>query len=76
MDPEEARRIAAHQRQRFNQLVDIFDVEQPDDVIDRLRQVVAAAKLRAGDVVLDVGTGVGVLIPLIASYRPSVILVV
>ena len=74
MKPEEALRIAAHQRQRFNQLVETFDVAQPDAVIDRLRQIVAAAELQTGDVVLDVGTGVGVLIPLIESYCPSVIL--
>jgi ubiquinone/menaquinone biosynthesis C-methylase UbiE len=72
MDSEEALRIAAHQRQRFNQLVDKFDVPQPVDVVDRLRQIVAAAELQAGDVVLDVGTGVGVLVPLIESSCASV----
>jgi hypothetical protein len=55
MKPEEALRITAHQRQRFNQLVETFDVAQPDAVIDRLRQIVAAAELQTGDVVLDVG---------------------
>jgi ubiquinone/menaquinone biosynthesis C-methylase UbiE len=49
-------------------------VAQPEDVIDRLREIVAAAELCAGEVVLDVGTGVGVLVPLIAGYRPSLIL--
>ncbi|MGA8877187.1 MAG: class I SAM-dependent methyltransferase, partial [Candidatus Korobacteraceae bacterium] len=32
------------------------------------------AELRPGAVVLDVGTGVGVLIPLIQSYQPSTVL--
>jgi ubiquinone/menaquinone biosynthesis C-methylase UbiE len=73
MDPEGVRRIATHQRQRFNQLVDTFDVAQPADVMDRLRQIVAVAELRAREAVLDVGTGVGVLIPLIDSCHPSVI---
>lgn len=66
--------MAAHQRRRFNELVDLFDTPQPPDVMERLGQIVSAARLRRGETVLDVGTGVGVLIPLIKSHRPSVIL--
>ena len=73
MRPEERRQVAAHQRRRFNELVDAFDTPQPQEVMGRLEQIVAAARLRLGEAVLDVGTGVGVLIPLIKSYRPAVI---
>ena len=74
MLPEEARRIAADQRRQFNQLANVFDAPQPAAVMERLGQAVAAAGLRPGDAVLDVGTGTGVLIPLIGAYQPSLIL--
>ena len=74
MLPEEARRIADYQRHRFNQLVDAFDRPQPLEVMARLREIVSSAGLRSGEAVLDVGTGVGVLIPLIQSYQPAVVL--
>jgi len=73
MLPEEAR-IADHQRRRFNELVDVFDRPQPPEVMARLREIVSSAGLRSGEVVLDVGTGVGVLIPLIQSYQPAAVL--
>jgi len=66
--------IAAHQREYFNRLADVFDVPQPEAVMDRLRRIVAASGLHRDDVVLDVGTGAGVLLPLIQSYRPSLVL--
>src|SRR5208283_4399270 len=71
MLPEEARAVAEHQRRRFNELVDIFDRPQPPEVMARLREIVASAELRPRAVVLDVGTGDGVLIPLIQSCQPS-----
>ena len=71
---EEAKAIAEHQRRRFNELVDAFDRPQPPEVMARLREIVASAELRPGAVVLDVGTGTGVLIPLIQSYQPSTVL--
>jgi ubiquinone/menaquinone biosynthesis C-methylase UbiE len=66
--------IAAHQRRYFNRLVDLFDSPQPEAVMDRLKEVVAAAQLQPGEVVLDVGAGAGVLHPLIWPYRPAVLL--
>jgi hypothetical protein len=66
---EEGKAIAEHQRRRFNELVDVFDRPQPAEVMARLWEIVASAELRPGAVVLDVGTGAGVLIPLIQSYR-------
>ncbi len=74
MLPEEAKAIAEHQRRRFNELVDVFDRSQPPEVNARLWEIVAAAELRPGVVVLDVGTGTGVLIPLIQFYQPSKVL--
>jgi len=71
---EEAKAVAEHQRRRFNELVEVFDRPQPPEVMARLREIVASAELRSGAVVLDVGTGTGVLIPLIQSYRPSAVL--
>jgi len=66
--------VAAHQRRRFNELVDVFDTPQPPDVMERLDEIVSAGGLCHGEVVLDVGSGVGVLVPLIKLYHPSVIL--
>ena len=74
MLPEEAKAIAEHQRRRFNELVDVFDRPQPAEVMARLWEIVASAELRPVAAVLDVGTGAGVLIPLIQSYRPSTVL--
>lgn len=74
MSPERVLRIAEEQRRRFNELVDVFDTPQPAEVMARLAGVVAAARLSPREVVLDVGTGAGVLIPLIANYHPSAIL--
>jgi SAM-dependent methyltransferase len=74
MSAERAFEIAEDQRRRFNELVDVFDTPQPPEVMARLAEIVATARLLPGEVVLDVGTGAGVLIPLIESYHPSAIL--
>jgi len=52
----------------------VFDRPQPPEVMARLREIVASAQLSPGAVVLDVGTGVGVLVPLIQSYQPAAVL--
>ena len=63
--------MSLSQRQYFNNRVDEFDIPQAVPVLDRLRNIVGEAGLQAGEVVLDVGTGVGVLISLIQSFRPA-----
>ena len=45
----------------------------PEGVPERLKRIVASGKVVAGDVVLDVGTGTGILIPLIQEHGPEAI---
>jgi cyclopropane fatty-acyl-phospholipid synthase-like methyltransferase len=45
----------------------------PEGVPERLKRIVASARLVKGDAVLDVGTGTGILVPLIQAYEPEVI---
>ena len=72
---EEIIHINEKQRQVFDELYYRFLEPQPPDVLERLGRVVRAAGLAWGDTVLDVGTGVGVLIPLIQHHRPGYIVV-
>jgi len=59
------------QRKYFNENVDIFEPPLPKGVPERLKTTVRASGLQAGEKVLDVGTGTGILISYILKYRPS-----
>lgn len=70
-DERDIRRINQIQREVFNKAVDFFDGPLDKGVPERLEQIVAAAGIAQGDRVLDIGTGTGVLIPLIKKYKPT-----
>jgi len=70
---EEIKRINQLQREFFSRLIDVFDPPLPDGVPERLWQIVASASIAKGDVVLDVGTGTGILVPLIQRYEPATV---
>ena len=70
---EEIQRINQLQRDFFGELIHVFDPPLPEGVPERLKKIVASAKIAKGDVVLDVGTGTGILIPLIQLYEPKTI---
>jgi ubiquinone/menaquinone biosynthesis C-methylase UbiE len=61
------------QRDFFSQRIHVFDPPLPEGVPNRLRQIVASGRIGKGSAVLDVGTGTGILIPLIRTYEPAVI---
>jgi trans-aconitate methyltransferase len=61
------------QRDHFSQRIHVFDPPLPEGVPERLKKIVASAKIVKEDTVLDVGTGTGILIPLIQAYEPSTI---
>lgn len=73
--PTEQEIQETNQRQRdiFSQLIHVFDPPLPEGVPERLQEIVASARIGEGSTVLDVGTGTGILIPLIKTYEPSVI---
>jgi SAM-dependent methyltransferase len=68
---EEVHRINRLQRNSFDQLYHLFEPPLPEGVPERLEQIVAHGRVTKGDTVLDVGSGTGILIPIIRKYKPS-----
>ena len=68
---KEIQRVNRIQRELFDKLVHLFDPPLPKGVPGRLRKIVASAEIAKGDVILDVGSGTGVLIPFIKKYGPE-----
>lgn len=71
---EEIRKSNRDQREFFGELIHVFDPPLPEGVPERLETIVASAEIEQGNVVLDVGTGTGILVPLIRAYEPGRIL--
>jgi ubiquinone/menaquinone biosynthesis C-methylase UbiE len=67
---EEVQRVNRAQRKTFDELYHLFDPPLPEGVPERLEKIVAHGKISAGDTVLDVGSGTGILIPIIEKYKP------
>lgn len=70
---DEIDRINRIQREHFDRLYHLFDPPLPAGVPERLEKIVMAAAIEKGDSVLDVGTGTGILIPIIRQYEPGCI---
>jgi len=68
---EKVQRINRIQRNLFDKLYLRFEPPLPDGVPERLEKIVAHGKITEGDTVLDVGTGTGILIPIIKKYKPG-----
>ena len=68
---EEIQRINQLQRNSFDKLYQLFEPPLPEGVPDRLEKIVANGNIAKGDTVLDVGSGTGILIPIIKKYKPG-----
>ena len=68
---EEIQRINRRQGNLFDKLYRIFEPPLPEGVPERLEKIVSHGKITEGDTVLDVGTGTGILIPIIKKYKPG-----
>jgi ubiquinone/menaquinone biosynthesis C-methylase UbiE len=68
---EEIRRINQLQRELFDKLYRLFEPPLPDGVPERLERIVASGEIERGDSVLDVGSGTGIMVPLIREYQPA-----
>ena len=69
----EVNRIDKLQSEYFSKYMHLFDPPLPDGVPERLEKIVRSASISNTDVVLDMGTGTGILIPLILEYEPALI---
>ena len=70
---EEIQRMNRLQRKLFDELHHLFEPPLPEGVPERLEKIVSHGKITEGDTVLDVGSGTGILIPIIKKYNPSCI---
>ncbi len=68
---EEIQRVNRLQRETFDKLYHLFEPPLPEGVPERLDKIVEQGKIGRGDTVLDVGTGTGILIPVIKKYEPK-----
>ncbi len=68
---EEVDRINRLQRIRFDRSFRMFEPPLPQGVPERLERIVAEGRIGKNDAVLDVGSGTGVLVPIIRKYAPS-----
>lgn len=66
--------INEKQARYFDEAVNIFDQEQPPHIQRALEHIVASASLREGETVLDVGAGVGVLVPFLRAHGAGLII--
>ncbi len=71
LDEEEIRRIDRLQAEYFSEIQQLFDPPLPEGVPERLQKIVESAGIRPTDTVLDIGTGTGILIPLIEAVHPA-----
>jgi ubiquinone/menaquinone biosynthesis C-methylase UbiE len=68
---EEVQRINRLQQNSFDKIYKLFEPPLPEGVPERLEKIVAHGRITRGDTVLDVGSGTGILIPIIKKYRPG-----
>ena len=71
LSDEEVRRINELQREVFDELYRLFEPPLPEGVPENLERIVASGEIAEGATVLDVGSGTGILVPLIREYEPA-----
>jgi ubiquinone/menaquinone biosynthesis C-methylase UbiE len=68
---EDVQEINRLQRKSFDQLHQCFEPPLAEGVPERLEEIVAQGRIARGDTVLDVGSGTGILMPMIKRYDPG-----
>jgi predicted RNA methylase len=53
-----------------DKLYHLFEPPLPEGVLERLEKIVPYGKINRGNTILDVGSGTGILIPIIKKYGP------
>jgi 2-polyprenyl-3-methyl-5-hydroxy-6-metoxy-1,4-benzoquinol methylase len=71
MSEDEVQRINELQREIFDKVYRLFEPPLPEGVPERLERIVASGQIKKGATVLDVGSGTGIMVPLIREYEPA-----